>query len=52
MGEGGKWLVWGRGEVYTAFWWKNLREGDHLKDLGVGWKITLIGSSRNRMEGR
>jgi len=38
--------------VYTGFWWKNLRDGDHLKDLGVGWRITLIGSSRRRLEGR
>jgi hypothetical protein len=26
---------WGRGEVHTGFWWKNLRESDHLEDLGV-----------------
>jgi hypothetical protein len=25
----------GRGEVYTGFWWENLREGDHLEDLGI-----------------
>jgi hypothetical protein len=24
-----------RGEVYTGFWWGNLREKDHLEDLGV-----------------
>jgi len=24
--------VWGRGEVYTRFWWGNLRERDHLED--------------------
>ena len=34
------WHVWGRGEVYTGFWWGNLREKDHLKDSGVdGWII-------------
>jgi len=38
--------------VYTPFWWKNLREIDHFKDQGVGWRITLIGSSIHRMEGR
>jgi hypothetical protein len=27
--------VWARGEVYTGFWWGNLREGDHLEDPGV-----------------
>jgi hypothetical protein len=26
---------YGRGEVYTGFWQKNLRESDHLKDPGV-----------------
>jgi hypothetical protein len=24
--------VWGRGEVHTGFWWKDLRERDHLED--------------------
>jgi hypothetical protein len=27
--------VWGRGEVYTGFWWGKLRERDHLEDAGV-----------------
>jgi hypothetical protein len=26
---------WGRGETYTWFWWRNLRERDHLEDPGV-----------------
>jgi hypothetical protein len=25
----------GRGEAYTGFWWGNLRERDHLEDLGI-----------------
>ena len=29
------WHVWERGEVHTGFWWGNLRERDHLVDLGV-----------------
>jgi hypothetical protein len=33
--------VWGRGEVYTAFWWENLRERDHLEDEGVDGRIIL-----------
>ena len=32
----------GREDVYTGFWWGNLRERDHLEDPGVdriilGW---------------
>jgi hypothetical protein len=30
-----------RGEVYTGFWWGNLRERDHLKDPGEDGKIIL-----------
>jgi len=33
--------VWGREEVYTGFWWGNLRERDHLGDLGVDGRIIL-----------
>jgi hypothetical protein len=31
--------VWGRREVYTGFWWENLRERDHSEDPGVDGKI-------------
>jgi len=34
--------VWRRGEVYTEFWWKNLRERDHMEDPGVDDKTILI----------
>jgi hypothetical protein len=27
--------------VHTGFWWGDLREGDHLKDLGVDGRIIL-----------
>ena len=27
--------TWGRGEVQTRFWWRNLRERDHLEGIGV-----------------
>jgi hypothetical protein len=27
-----------REEVYTGFWWGNLREGGHLEDPGVKWE--------------
>ena len=29
------------GEVYTGFWWGNLKEGDHLKNPEADGKITL-----------
>jgi len=25
----------GRGEVHRGFWWRNVRERDHLEDPGV-----------------
>jgi len=31
----------GREDLYTEFWWANLREIDHLEDLGVDGKIIL-----------
>jgi hypothetical protein len=31
------WHVWGRGELYTGFWWGNVRE----RELGVGGRILL-----------
>ena len=32
--------IW-RGEVYTGFWWGNLRKRDHLGDPGVDGRIIL-----------
>jgi len=31
----------GGGEVYTGFWWPNLKERDHLEDQGVVGRIIL-----------
>jgi hypothetical protein len=33
--------VWGRGEVYTGFWWGNLRERDRWGDPGIDGRIIL-----------
>jgi len=33
--------VWGRGKVYTGFWWGNLRVRNHLKDPGIDVRILL-----------
>jgi hypothetical protein len=30
-----------RGEVYTGFWWVNVRERDHLEDPGIGGTVIL-----------
>jgi hypothetical protein len=35
------WRVWGRGEVYTGFWWGNLREREHWGDSDVDERIIL-----------
>jgi len=39
----------GKGEVHTGKWWENLRERDHLEDLGINGKIILKWSSRSEM---
>ena len=36
----GMWRIW-RGVAYTEIWWGNLRERDHLGDLGVDGRIIL-----------
>ena len=33
--------VWGTGEEHTEFWWRKLRERDHLEDTGVDGRIIL-----------
>jgi len=31
----------GKGEVYTGFWWRNMRDRDHLEDQGIDGRIIL-----------
>jgi hypothetical protein len=35
------WHAWGRGELLTGFWCGNLREREHLEDLGADGRIIL-----------
>jgi hypothetical protein len=35
------WHVWGRGDVHAGFWWGNLRERDHLEEIGVYEKVII-----------
>ena len=38
---GGVCSTYGKRDVYTGFWWGNLRERDHLENPGVGGRIIL-----------
>jgi len=33
--------VWGKGEVYTGFWWGILKERDHFEDPGIDGRIII-----------
>ena len=37
--------------MYTEFWWRNLRKGDHLEDRDVDERIILKGILENREGG-
>ena len=35
------WHTWGAEEVQIGIWWRNLKERDHLEDIGVDVRIIL-----------
>jgi hypothetical protein len=43
------WHVWEKGEAHTGFWWGNLKERDHVEDMGLEWKIIFKWIFQNRM---
>jgi len=44
-------MYWGRGKVYTGFWWENLKESDHLEDPGTDGTVTLRWTFKKWVEG-
>jgi len=34
--------IWERAEICTGFWLGNLRERDHLEDLGIDGRIIIL----------
>ena len=48
---GGMRHVWGRGEVYTAFWWGSVREKENLEEITIVGRI-ILKSVFNKWNGR
>ena len=32
----------GEGRVHMGFWWGNLKESEHLEELGVRWEDNIL----------
>jgi len=47
---GGSCSMYGRGEVYSWYWWGSLSEKDHLEELGLDEEIILKWIIRNWFE--
>jgi hypothetical protein len=41
MRSAGYVTFWGRGEMYTGFWWGDQSEADHLEDLDIDGKTII-----------
>ena len=35
------WHIWKTGKMHTGFWWGEMRERDHLKDVGADGTIII-----------
>ena len=35
------WHAWETGEMHTGFWWGNLKDRDHIEDIGLASRIIL-----------
>jgi hypothetical protein len=40
-GACGMWHVWEAREIHVGFWWGDLKEIAHIKDIGVDGRILL-----------
>ena len=45
------WHTWGAEEVQIGIWWRNLKERDHLEDIGVDVRIILKWIFKNQAGG-